>query len=218
MSKPLTQPGTLPLLVATCEPWGTRSNMGYLGKVCAQRRTPTKFLINSQKYMQSLNYQICDAFLSAAPFNDFPGQRTQLNISWEFPLLPCFSTDFACSAVLWVVRQLIGQSIHWDQLNSVHKIKWRLCDSSSETQAVWAGVLCLCAELQCAYVKGSLTTWTSFVMFLWHVAPRLQCCRRNCSSVWTFYKEPWLYITSLLPLQSFEIDFIPGSKFDVSTT
>lgn len=99
MSKPLTQPGTLPLPVATCESWRTRSNMGYLGKVYAQHEAPTKFLINSQKYVQGLNYQICDAFLSTAPSNDFAGQRTQLSISWEFPLLLGFSTDFACSAM-----------------------------------------------------------------------------------------------------------------------
>lgn len=132
-------------------------------KKCAQCETSTKFLINSQKCVQDLNYQISDAFLSTAPLNDFPGQRTQLTISWEFPLLPPFSTDFACCAVPWVVllqQQLIGQSIHWDQLNSVHEIKWRLCDSSCETQTVWPGVLCLCAELQCAHVKGSVTAWT----------------------------------------------------------
>lgn len=126
MSKPLTQPGTLPLPVATCGPRGTRSNMGYLGKVCAQHETSTKFLINSQKYVQGLNYQICDAFWSTAPFNDVAGQRTQLSISWEFPLLPHFSTDFAHSAVPWVVllqQQLIGQSIHGDQLHPVHDIK-----------------------------------------------------------------------------------------------
>lgn len=55
MLKPLTQPGTPLLPVATYGPWGSRSNIGYLGKVCVQHETWTDFLINSQKYMQGLN-------------------------------------------------------------------------------------------------------------------------------------------------------------------
>lgn len=108
----------------------------------------------------------------------------------------CLAFPQILLVLLW--QQLIGQSIHWDQLNPVHELKWRLCDSSSETQAVWPGVLFLCLAHLHAHIRWFVNAKFCLYNFLLLCAVctceritdnldivfmMLQCRRRNCTSL-----------------------------------